>query len=99
MTSKLVYGKNRQVRFLSESEKRDAFDYLINSDDVEFHHEQNQEQGAWGSEKRIHFYSDVDVPIGLTRNWTAGSGGRLRGRINCAELYDEVIALRDDAQS
>jgi hypothetical protein len=93
-----VYGKTQQVEFLNEAEKQEAFDYLINSDDVEFYHEQNQEQGAWASEKRIHFYSVAGVPAGLMRNWTAGRGTRLRARINCGELYDEVLPLRDDAR-
>lgn len=92
--TKLVYGKKDQVEFLSEAEKQEAFDYLINSQDVEFHHEQNQDQGAWASEKRIHFYSETGVPEGLVRNFTAGRNGRLVARINCAELYDEVLPLR-----
>lgn len=95
--TKLVYGKNQQVEFLNEAEKLEAFDYLIHSKDVEFYHEQNQEQGAWASEKRIHFYSDVGVPVGLTRNWTAGRGTRLKARINCGELYDEAFSLRNNA--
>ena len=92
--TKLVYGKNNQVEFLSEAEKQEAIDYLINSPDIEFHHEQNQESGAWASEKRIYFYSESGVPEGLVRNWTAGLGSRVVGRINCAELYDEVYPLR-----
>lgn len=92
--TKLVYGKNGQVRFLSEAEKQEAFDYLINSRDIEFHHEPNQESGAWASEKRIYFYSKTGVPEGLVRNWTAGLGDRVVGRINCGELYDEVEPLR-----
>ncbi|WP_404474402.1 hypothetical protein [Microbacterium aerolatum] len=92
--TKLVYGKNQQVQFLSEAEKKEAFDYLISSPDIEFHHEQNQEHGAWAPEKRIHFYSETNVPEGLVRNFTAGRGGGLVARINCAELYDEVFPLR-----
>lgn len=96
--TKLVYGKIDQVKFLNAAEKQEALDYLINSDDVGFYHEQNQEQGAWASEKRIHFYSDVGVPEGLRRNWTAGRGSRLKARINCGELYDEVLPLRNNAR-
>lgn len=41
--SKLVYGKNGQVRFNSEEEKREAFSYLLTSDNVNiFVHEDNQ---------------------------------------------------------
>lgn len=93
--TKLVYGKNDQVQFLDEAEKTEAFDYLINSQDVEFVHEPNQDSGAWASEKRIYFYSETGVPVGLVRNWTAGRGNNVVGRINCADLYDEVLPLRD----
>ena len=93
--TKLVYGKNQQVKFLDEAEKREAFDYLINSENVEFREEQNQEQGAWGAEKRILFKSDAGVPVGLRRNWTAGRLPGVKGRINCAELYDEVFPMRN----
>jgi hypothetical protein len=92
--SKLVYGKNGQVQFLNEVEKQEAFQYLINSSDVRFDEEQNQEQGAWAAEKRIHFRTEAGVPTGLVRNWTAGKSAGAVGRINCAELYDEVLLLR-----
>ena len=92
--TKLVYGRNGQVEFLNEEEKRAAFDYLINSRDIKLQDEQNQEQGAWGPEKRIYFYSENGVPEALKRNWTSGKGGNVLGRINCAELYDEVYTLR-----
>lgn len=91
--TKLVYGKNDQVKFLSEEEKQEAFDYLINSPAVEFRVEENQEQGAWAREKRIHFHSDMGVPEGLVRNFTAGRSGVV-ARINCAELYDEILPMR-----
>lgn len=91
--TKLVYGKDNQVEFLSEEEKQEAFDYLITSPDIEFRHEPNQDSGAWASEKRILFYSKDGVPAGLVRNWTAGVG-RVVGRINCGELYDELSPLR-----
>jgi len=97
--TKLVYGKNGQVRFRSEEEKKEAFEYLINSPDVEFHDEQNQDHGAWGPEKRIHFRTQTGVPEGLVRNWTAGRGSGLVARINCAELYDEILPLRNAAGS
>ncbi|WP_421355050.1 hypothetical protein ACOKGD_11810 [Microbacterium phosphatis] len=82
------------MEFLSEAEKQEAFDYLITSTDIEFRHEPNHESGAWASEKRMLFYSVDGVPAGLVRNWTAGVG-RVVGRINCGELYDEVFPLRE----
>ena len=56
---KLVFGKNGQVHFNNENEKQEAIEYLLTSDNVDFDvHEDNQEQGAWGPEERIHFKSE-----------------------------------------
>lgn len=84
--SNLVFGKNEQVRFDSEEELRIAVDYILSSDNVDFEiHENNQNQGAWGPEERIHFRSEIGVPDCLKRNMTAGRPG-LYGRINCKEF-------------
>lgn len=92
--SKLVYGKKGQVRFANEDEKREAMEYLARSADIELRFERNDEQGAWTPEKRIYFHSSQGVPECLSRNWTAGTGSVV-GRINAADLYDEVKELRD----
>jgi hypothetical protein len=86
---KLVYGRNGQVRFRNELEKQQAFEYLRTSPNVVLVHEDNQEQGAWGPEERIHFATLVGVPECLQRCMTAGRGN-IAGRINCAELIAEV---------
>lgn len=92
--SKLVFGKNGQVRFNSEDELRVAVDYILNSNNVDFDiHEDNQDQGAWGPEERIHFRSEIGVPDCLKRNMTAGRPG-LYGRINCREFCE---LIRDEA--
>lgn len=91
--SKLVYGKNNQVRFDSEEELRIAIDYILNSDNVNFDiHENNQNQGAWGPEDRIHFKHEQGVPDCLKRNITAGKDG-LWGRINCKEFCEMIRAI------
>lgn len=83
---KLVFGKNGQVHFNNENEKQEAIEYLLTSDNVDFDvHEDNQEQGAWGPEERIHFKSEDGVPDCLKRLMTAGRPG-LYGRINCKEF-------------
>jgi len=91
--SKLVYGKNKQVQFKDEQEKREAFNYLLSSNNVIFCHEDNQEQGAWGPEERIHFKRRDAIPECLIRNMTAGNGS-LYGRINCKELCAELLELK-----
>ena len=88
--SKLVYGENGQVRFFSEEEKREAIEYILTSPNVDFNiHENNQNQGAWGPEERIHFKREEGVPECLKRNMTAGRPG-LYGRINCREFCEEL---------
>ena len=90
--SKLIFGKNGQVRFDSDEELRIAVDYILNSDNVDFGiHEDNQNQGAWGPEDRIHFRRETGVPDCLKRNMTAGRSG-LYGRINCKEFCELVRA-------
>lgn len=90
--SKLVYGRNGQVHFDNEDEKRQAVEYILNSSNVDFDvHENNQNQGAWGPEDRIHFKSDQGVPECLKKIMTAGNGS-LYGRINCKEFCEEIRA-------
>lgn len=89
---KLVYGKNGQVHFDNASEKREAIEYLLTSSNVDFEvHEDNQNQGAWAAEERIHFKNKEGVPDSLKRLMTAGRPG-LYGRINCKEFCEELRA-------
>lgn len=91
--SNLVFGKNGQVRFDSKEELCIAVDYILHSDNVDFDiHEDNQNQGAWGPEDRIHFKSGQDVPECLKRNMTAGKAG-VYGRINCKEFCDMIRSI------
>ena len=88
--SKLVYGKNGQVHFDNEKEKQEAIEYILSSPNVDFNiHEDNQNQGAWGPEERIHFKSEEGVPECLKKIMTAGRGD-LYGRINCKEFCNEL---------
>lgn len=51
-------------------------EYILNSDNVDFSiHEDNQRQGAWGPEDRIHFKASDGVPECLKRNMTTGRLG------------------------
>lgn len=85
---KYVFGKNGQVYFDTDEELREAVEYILNSPNVDYSvHENNQNQGAWGPEDRIHFRSEVGVPECLKRIMTAGNGS-IYGRINCKEFVD-----------
>lgn len=93
--SKLIYGKNAQVKFYNEEEKKEAFEYLLTSENVDFDiHENNQLQGGWGPEDRIHFKSVENIPECLKRNMTAGNDS-LYGRINCKELCEELRKIKN----
>lgn len=88
--SKLIYGKNGQVHFNNEQEKEEAINYILTSSNVVFGiHEDNQNQGAWGPEERIHFKEEEGVPESLKKLMTAGRPG-LYGRINCKEFCEEI---------
>lgn len=86
-----VFGRNGQVQFNSEEELRIAVDYIINNlnNNVLLVHEDNQDQGAWGPEERIHFQNEEGIPNCLKRNMTAGRPG-LYGRINCKEFCEYI---------
>ena len=93
--SKLVYGKKGQVHFENEAEKKEAIDYILSSPNVNFRiHENNQEQGAWAPEERIHFKKKDDVPECLKKIMTAGDRSNY-GRINCKEFCEEIRAMAD----
>ena len=91
--SQLVYGRDGQVHFDTEEEKQIAIEYILTSPNVNFLiHEDNQKQGAWGPDERIHFRSAEGVPECLKRIMTAGNGS-IYGRINCAEFCKEIRAI------
>lgn len=93
--SQLVYGVNGQVHFENEMEKQIAVEYILTSPDVDFNiHENNQNQGAWGPEDRIHFYSS-NVPECLKHIMTAGRGN-IYGRINCKEFCEELRKIASE---
>lgn len=92
LIEKLIYGRNGQVRFDTVEEKKTAIEYILTSPNVDFTiHENNQNQGAWGPEDRIHFRGAAGVPDCLKKIMTAGRG-RMFGRINCKEFCEEIRA-------
>lgn len=88
----LVFGKNQQVKFNTEEELEEAIYYLKTSSNIEFVHENNQDQGAWGPEDRIHFFTEDGIPECLKRQLTKGNG-TLYGRINCKEFCEYIKSL------
>lgn len=51
--------------------------------------EHNEQQGAWGSEGRVHFYTQ-NPPISATLKHTAGTGN-IVSRVNCNEFIENIV--------
>ena len=86
---KSSFGTQNQIRFNSESEYYQALGYLAKSDKTSIHWERNEEQGAWGSEGRIHFYvQNPNIP-GYFR-LTAGTGNIIH-RTNCNDFVQNLV--------
>ncbi len=79
------YGTQGQISFNSDTEYYQALGYLAKSDGTtSLTWENNEEQGAWGSEGRIHFYIDNPKITGYFRH-TKGTGNII-SRVNCNEF-------------
>jgi len=79
------YGTQGQIKFNNESEYYQALGYLARSDGTtSLTWENNENQGAWGSEGRIHFYINNPQITGYFR-YTKGRGN-IVFRTNCNEF-------------
>lgn len=85
------FGTNTppQIQFASENEYYKALGYLArNNDSTSLNWENNQLQGAWGQEGRIHFYfNNPSIPGNF--NLTAGNGN-IKHRTNCNEFLSNL---------
>jgi len=86
---KLSYGLHGQVHFSDAREYYYALGFLASAKRTSLHWEHNEEQGAWGSEGRIHCYKELSLfpPSFII---TAGTGTAL-GRINCNDYVTELV--------
>lgn len=85
------FGTNHppQIQFNNESEYYQALGYLArNNDSTSLNWENNELQGAWGSEGRIHFYV-VNPSIPGSFSFAAGNG-RIQHRTNCNEFLNNL---------
>jgi hypothetical protein len=88
------FGTRNQVQFKNEHEYYELLGFLAKSDGTtSLAWEHNEDQGAWGSEGRIHFFTS-NYPFAATLTHTAGVG-RIFSRVNCNEF---VQNLHDDHQ-
>lgn len=84
-----IWGRNGQVRFASEQEYYRIIGYLARSKgETELTWEHNEEQGAWGSEGRIHFYDDIQK---FPNNFSYTKGrGNVTYRVNCNDFVEHL---------
>ncbi len=83
------YGTQGQISFNSDTEYYQALGYLAKSDGTtSLTWENNEQQGAWGSEGRIHFYIDNPKITGYFRH-TKGTG-TIISRVNCNEFLSNL---------
>lgn len=89
----IVLGKNRQIN-ATESDYYEFIGYLANHPRVvSIVWEENQEQGAWAREGRIHFKTDrYQYFQAKGFNFTAGTQGTL-ARLNCNSFIENLNRL------
>jgi len=86
------FGTNNppQVQFNNENEYYQALGYLAKSDgSTSLHWENNENQGGWGSEGRIHFFVNSSVIPGYFKQ-TSGTGNII-SRTNCNEFVENIV--------
>jgi len=83
------FGTRNQVQFSNEHEYYELLGFLAKSDDTtSLVWEHNENQGAWGSEGRIQFFTSV-LPFTATLHHTAGVGN-IVSRVNCNEFVENL---------
>lgn len=84
------WGSKNQISFNDEHEYYELLGYLAKSDGTSsIVWERNDQQGAWGSEGRLQFYTN-DVPVSASMLRTAGSGN-ISFRVNCNEFVANIV--------
>jgi len=92
----LEYGHRNKMIFSTPNELYYSVGFLASSKRTSLHHEHNEDQGAWGSESRIHCHSDLaSFPKPLFDKFTKGNSASVLKRINC----NPFLALLIDVHS
>ncbi|MCQ2337183.1 MAG: hypothetical protein MJ010_08420 [Paludibacteraceae bacterium] len=83
------FGTQNQIHFNNEHEFYELLGYLAKSDGTtSLVWEHNENQGAWGSEGRIHLYTNSH-PFAATLPYSAGVGKIIK-RVNCNEFVENL---------
>lgn len=89
---KQYFGKRNKMRFDSQEEYYETLGFLSKSDNsIALVWEDNDEQGAWGKEGRIHCLSNLNkFTAPLRRKFTKGRAKKVLHRINCNEFVKDL---------
>lgn len=94
----LTYGKKSQLKFNNEDDLFFTIGYLAKTGAFMLKWEHNEQQGAWGSEGRIHVLQlPNNYPAPLKNAHTRGVG-KAQFRINCnsfVELLQDLGFVRN----
>ncbi len=86
---KSSFGTRNQVQFNNEHEYYELLGFLAKSDGTtSLVWEHNENQGAWGSEGRIQFFTST-LTFTVTLPHTAGVGN-IVSRVNCNEFIENL---------
>jgi hypothetical protein len=86
---KPTFGTRNQVQFNNEHDYYELLGYLAKSDGTtSLVWEHNEEQGAWGSEGRIQFFTSNRLYATILPH-TAGVGN-IVSRVNCNEFVQNL---------
>lgn len=83
------FGIQGQISFSNENEYYELLGYLAKSDGTTaLTWEHNEDQGAWGSEGRIKFFTS-NIPVSASLNHTAGVSN-IVSRVNCNDFIENI---------
>lgn len=90
----ITLGRKNQVN-CTENDFYEFLGYVANHpNDVKIVWEHNENQGAWGSEGRIQFFSSTRIGYFQAKGFYFTAGvGNIIARLNCNELIDEMRML------
>jgi hypothetical protein len=89
---KQYFGIRSKMKFDSPEEYYETLGFLAKSDNsITLVWEKNEQQGAWGSEGRIHCHSNlIKFTPPLKRKFTKGRAKNVLHRINCNEFVEDL---------
>lgn len=94
---KSFFGRNRQVSFTCPEDYYELLGYLAKSDgSTSITWENNEDQGAWGSEGRICFHTRR-LPSAGCLLFTAGTGSIYK-RVNCNDFVKHLSRYHNFVQ-